>query len=56
MGRVLFAGSAVTLFALALVVLLATGGGDRIVAALTIAGLACLSVSFLLHVAGAPRG
>jgi hypothetical protein len=55
MGRVLFAGSAVVLFVLALVVLLATGGGDRLAAALTVGGLACLSGTVLLHVNEPPR-
>jgi hypothetical protein len=51
MGRVLFAGSAVVLFVLAFVILLASsGGGERLAAALSVGGLACLSASVLAQV------
>jgi len=55
MGRVLFAGSAVVFFALALIVLLATSGGERLVATLTVTGLACLSIAVLIHLSDARR-
>ena len=55
MGRVLFAGSAVVLFVVALVTLSITNGGDRIAAFAALAGMAALSVAIMLHVSDPPR-
>jgi hypothetical protein len=56
MLRVLAAGTATTLFVLALIVLLAgTSGGERLASALAVGGLAFLSGAFLAHVNDHPR-
>ena len=50
MGRGLAAGIALVLFAIALAVLTLTGGGERLAAAATVAGLLSLSLAILAHV------
>jgi hypothetical protein len=55
MGRVLFAGTAVVLFVLAAIVLLATGGGERLAGALGAGGLACLATAFLIYLGDTRR-